>query len=45
MCTAVRMDVRARAYTYQVRLLLLAVCSIQHCISVLLLDVNLKQQQ
>ena len=45
MCTDVRMHVRVCVCTYQVPLLLLAVCSIQQCSSVLLLDVNLMQQK
>ena len=46
MCTAARMHVRVRVCTYQVPLLLLAVCCIQQCsIVLLLLDVNLMQQE
>ena len=42
MCTAVCMHVRVRVCTFQVLLLLLPVCFIQHCSSVLLLlDVTL----
>ena len=33
MCTAVRMHVRVRVCTYQVLLLLLAICCIQQCSS------------
>ena len=44
MCTAVHMRVRVRVCMHQVPLLLLAVCCIQQCSSVLLLlDVNLMQ--